>query len=62
MYVRWGKSTAGSSFKPSNDLTVFDWSAEVMDDWIHNGFARFGEPVSDLNPDRPGDLVTEPLL
>lgn len=34
VHVRWGKSKKGQPFKPRNVLTVFDWSAEVAEDWI----------------------------
>jgi integrase len=62
LHVRWGKSSSGSPFKPRTVLTVFDWSAEVLDDWIHNGLPRFGEPMTDLFPTGPGRLVSEPHL
>lgn len=43
-------------------MTVFDWSAEVLDDWIHNGLPRYGRPLTDLFPTRPSGLVSEPQL
>ncbi|WP_223690508.1 hypothetical protein [Leifsonia poae] len=54
--VRWGKSSAGSPFKPRSVLTVFDWSAEVLDDWIHNGLPHYGQPMTDLFRTRSGKL------
>ncbi|HEY5224012.1 MAG TPA: site-specific integrase [Microbacteriaceae bacterium] len=62
LQVRWGKAMAGQAFKPRNVLTVFDWAAETVDDWIRNGLARYGEPVSDLYPTGTGGLVTESHL
>lgn len=62
LHVRWGKSSAGNPFKPRSVMTVFDWSAEVLDDWIHNGLPRYGQPLTDLFPTLPGGLVSEPQL
>lgn len=62
LHVRWGKSSAGSSFKPRHVMTVFDWSAEVLDDWIHNGLPWYGKPMTDLFPTSTGGLVTESQL
>lgn len=62
LHVRWGKSSAGNEFKPRSVLTVFDWSAEVLDDWIHHGLPRYGEPITDLFPTGPGKIITEPQL
>jgi integrase len=62
LHVRWGKSSAGTEFKPRSVMTVFDWSAEVLDDWIHNGLPRYGEPMTDLFPTGPGSIVTESQL
>lgn len=60
--VRWGKSSAGNEFKPRSVLTVFDWSAEVLDDWIHNALPHYGVPITDLFPTGPGKIVTESQL
>ncbi|MDR5700954.1 hypothetical protein [Agromyces aerolatus] len=39
-------------------LTVFAWSAEVADDWLHIGLPRYGEPVTDLFPTNRGAVVS----
>ncbi|WDH77400.1 site-specific integrase [Microbacterium esteraromaticum] len=57
LHVRFGKSKAGRAFKPRNVLTVFEWSAEVVDDWIHLGLPRYGEPLTDLFPTGTGGIV-----
>ena len=62
LHVRWGKSSSGSSFKPRHVLTVFDWSAEVLDDWMHSGLPWFGKPMTDLFPTGQGGLVSEAQL
>jgi integrase len=35
--VRFGKSRKGSPHKPRSVLTVFDWTAGVIEDWLANG-------------------------
>ena len=56
--VRWGKSNKGQAHKPRNVLTVFDWSAEVAEDWINQVLPRYGHPLSDLFPTNTGGIVS----
>lgn len=56
--VRWGKSNKGQAHKPRNVLTVFDWSAEVAEDWINQVLPRYGQPLSDLFPTNTGGIVS----
>ena len=60
--VRWGKPHRGSAKKQRSVLTVWDWSAEMMKDWVTNGLVHYGRPVSDLFPTTAGSLVTETHL
>lgn len=62
LYVRFGKAKAGDVFKPRNVLTVFDWAAEVADDWIHFGLPRYGMPLTDLFPTNTGRVVSTSQL
>lgn len=55
--VRWGKSKRGQAHKPRNVLTVFDWSAEVAEDWINRVLPRYGQPLTDLFPTNTGGIV-----
>lgn len=55
--VRWGKSKKGQAYKPRNVLTVFDWSAEVAEDWINRVLPRYGRPLTDLFPTNTGGIV-----
>lgn len=58
LHVRFGKGSAGQPFKERNVLTVFDWAAEVMDDWVNLGLPRYGEPLTDLFPTNRGTTVS----
>lgn len=58
LHVRFGKGTRGQPFKPRNVLTVFDWSAEMLDDWVNIGLPHYGEPLTDLFPTNPGSVVS----
>lgn len=60
--VRWGKSHRGSAKKPRSVLTVWPWSAEMIQHWIRNGLPRYGHPVTDLFPTSGGSLVGESHL
>jgi integrase len=60
--VRWGKSHKGSAPKPRSVLTVWEWSAEMIQDWIRNGLPRYGHPVTDLFPTSGGKIVSESHL
>lgn len=56
--VRWGKSHSGSAKKTRSVLTVWPWSADVIEDWVRHGLPRYGSPVTDLFPTAPGALVS----
>jgi integrase len=43
-------------------LTVFDWSVDVVRNWISLGLPHYGQPVTDLFPTDHGGLVGEPHL
>lgn len=58
VHVRFGKGKAGQPFKERNVLTVFDWAAEMMDDWVNMGLSRYGEPLTDLFPTNRGTVVS----
>ena len=40
-------------------LTVFDWAAEAVEDWVERGLPRYGQPVNDLFPTEKGGLVPD---
>jgi site-specific recombinase XerD len=60
--VRWGKPHRGSAKKVRTVLTVFDWSVDVVRDWVSFGLPHYGHPVTDLFPTENGGLVGEPHL
>nr|WP_173160765.1 site-specific integrase [Arthrobacter sp. 68b] len=60
--VRWGKPHKGSAKKVRSVLTVWEWSAEMVADWIKNGLPRYGYPVTDLFPTSSGKIVGESHL
>lgn len=57
--VRWGKPHRGSAKKVRSVLTVWEWSVQVMRDWVRNGLPHYGEPTTDLFPTEPGAVVSE---
>lgn len=60
--VRWGKAHRGSAKKVRAVLTVWQWAADVIGDWIEYGLPRYGEPISDVFPTGPGGLLSESHL
>lgn len=58
LHVRFGKAKAGQVFKPRNVLTVWQWAAEVAEDWTNNVLPRYGDPLSDLFPTNTGGVVS----
>lgn len=58
--VRFGKSRRASPPKPRAVLTVFDWTPEVIQDWLANG--RGAPDTLDVFPNERGALVTESTL
>jgi site-specific recombinase XerC len=53
---RYGKAHRGSPPKRRSVLTVFDWSVEVIDEWISEGLPHLG-PVVDLFPSGTNKVV-----
>ncbi|HOY81021.1 site-specific integrase [Leifsonia sp. H3M29-4] len=60
--VRWGKPHRGSAKKVRSVLTVWEWSAQVLRDWVENGLPIFGQPINDLFPTSGGAVVGESHL
>jgi integrase len=60
--VRHGKSTAGSPKRQRSVLTLMDWAAEAVADWIDNGLPRLGEPLDLLFPTSSGGVVSKGQL
>lgn len=57
--VRNGKANKGSPKKQRSVLTLVDWAAEAVEDWVLNGLPRYGEPITHLFPTSTGGLVAE---
>ncbi|APE14982.1 tyrosine-type recombinase/integrase [Mycolicibacterium rhodesiae] len=57
--IRHGKAMRNSPPKQRTVLTVFDWAAEAVADWVERGLPRYGQPVTDLFPTEKGGLVPE---
>jgi len=60
--VRYGKPHRGSAKKVRSVLTVWQWAADAIQDWIDHGLPRYGAPVNDVFPTGTGDLIKEPHL
>src|SRR5699024_9473157 len=58
--VRYGKSRRSSPHKPRSVLTVFDWTPEVIADWLANG--RGTGAGLDMFPSERGGLVVESTM
>ncbi|WP_026536562.1 tyrosine-type recombinase/integrase [Arthrobacter sp. H14] len=61
LQVRYGKAMKGSAPKRRSVLTVFDWSSEIMEDWLENGHRHMSGGL-DLFPSERGTLVSEAAL
>lgn len=57
--VRNGKSNKGAPKKQRSVLTLVDWAAEAVADWVENGLPRFGQPMTHLFPTSTGGVVAE---
>jgi site-specific recombinase XerD len=55
--VRYGKAQRASAPKRRGVLTVFDWSVDVVDQWIQEGLPRFGGDGMDLFPSEQHGVV-----
>lgn len=60
--IRHGKASNGSPKKQRSVLTLLDWAAEAVADWVENGLPRFGEPTGLLFPTSTGEFVSESHL
>lgn len=60
--VRWGKPSRGSAKKVRSVLTVWQWSVDVIQDWVEWGLDEFGDPITDLFPTGGGKIVGESHL
>ncbi len=58
--VRYGKARRGSPPKPRSVLTVFEWTPEILQDWLANG--RGSPRILELFPSERGGLVHESTL
>jgi integrase/recombinase XerD len=61
LQVRYGKAMKGSPPKRRSVLTVFDWSAEIIADWLEQGHLHMTDGL-DLFPSERGTLVSETAL
>jgi site-specific recombinase XerC len=61
VHVRYGKAKKGSPPKRRSVLTVFDWTPEVIADWLAHG-QPFMDDGIDLFPSEKGALVAEVTL
>ncbi|WP_459952680.1 tyrosine-type recombinase/integrase, partial [Mycobacterium avium] len=59
--VRYGKAKKGSPPKRRTVLTVFDWTPEVLADWLTHGQPYIDDGI-DLFPSERGLLVAENTL
>lgn len=59
--VRFGKSMKGSSHKQRGVLTVFDWSVDVMKEWLERGQPNMTNGLR-LFPNERGGIVSEVAL
>ena len=57
VHVRYGKAKKGSPPKRRSVLTVFDWTPEIITDWLDHG--RHPVDGLDLFPSERGTLVSE---
>jgi integrase/recombinase XerD len=58
VHVRYGKAKKGSPPKHRSVLTVFDWTPEVIADWLDHG-QPFMDDGMDLFPSERGALVSD---
>ncbi|MBP2266200.1 integrase [Pseudarthrobacter sp. PvP004] len=58
--VRFGKARKGSPPKSRSVLTVFEWTPDILEDWLANG--RGTLQTLDLFPSERGGLIVESTL
>jgi integrase/recombinase XerD len=61
LQVRYGKAMKGSPPKRRSVLTVFDWSTEIVSDWLERGHPHMTDGL-DLFPSERGTLVSATAL
>jgi site-specific recombinase XerD len=61
LHVRFGKAMRGSPPKRRSVLTVFDWSAEIVAEWLQRGHPHLGAGL-DLFVSERGTLASETAL
>lgn len=61
VHVRYGKAKKGSPPKRRSVLTVFDWTPEIIVDWLTHGQPCLDDGI-DLFPSERGTLVSEATL
>jgi integrase/recombinase XerD len=61
VHVRYGKAKKGSPHKRRSALTVFDWTPDVLADWLAHGQSHLDAGI-DLFPSEKGALVAENTL
>ncbi|WP_207890871.1 site-specific integrase [Rhodococcus sp. Eu-32] len=61
VHVRYGKAQRGSPTKRRSVLTVFDWTPDIVSDWLAHGQPYFDTGL-DLFPSERGTLVAESTL
>lgn len=59
--VRYGKAMRGSPPKRRSVLTVFDWSVEVLSEWIVDGLPGFGGGLDLFPSERGGRVDRSPM-
>lgn len=52
VHVRWGKANRGAPPKRRSVLTVFDWTPDVVDDWIRNGLPHSSSSLNLFTTER----------
>ncbi|QNE37520.1 tyrosine-type recombinase/integrase [Leifsonia shinshuensis] len=57
--VRWGKSHRGSAKKTRSVLTVWEWTASALQNWVEFALPLYGKPLTDLFPTTGGRVVAE---
>ena len=62
LQVRFGKSQKGSPPKRRSVLTVFEWSAQTVHEWIRGGLPGLNPQPSDLFPTSTGLVVPKSNL
>jgi len=60
--VRWGKAAKGGPPRRRGVLSVFDWSAEVLSEWIEDVWPTMETAGAGLWPSERGPLVSEDRL